>query len=241
MPHTVSRCPRLPVAGLTSMTTLDYPDHLAGVIFLQGCPLRCGYCHNPQMLEPRRAKPDEWAQIEAFLDRRRGLLEGVVFSGGEPTLHANLPLAAARVRALGFRVGLHTAGVYPRRLAALLPWLDWVGLDVKGPVEHFDAIVARPGMAGAHRASLAQLLASDIDFECRTTVHWRDFDLESLRCLALDLAAQGVARYAIQMARTGQCLDEDYAQPVTTAPTATELHDLVHRLRPAFQRLELRE
>ncbi|HSH56558.1 MAG TPA: anaerobic ribonucleoside-triphosphate reductase activating protein [Halomonas sp.] len=241
MPASTPRWPRLPVAGLTPMTTLDYPDHLACVIFLQGCPLRCGYCHNPQMLEPRRAESDEWAEIEAFLDTRRGLLEGVVFSGGEPTLHADLPLAAARVRALGFKVGLHTAGVYPRRLAALLPWLDWVGLDVKGPAEHFDAIVARPGMAGAHRQSLAQLLASDIDFECRTTVHWRDFDSESLRCLALDLAAQGVARYAIQVARTGQCLAEAYAQPVTPAPTTGELHDLVHRLRPAFQRLELRE
>lgn len=235
------RRPCLPVAGLTPVTTLDYPDHLAGVIFLQGCPLRCGYCHNPQMLEPRRAKPGEWAEVEAFLETRRGLLEGVVFSGGEPTLHADLPLAAARVRALGFKVGLHTAGVYPRRLAAMLPHLDWVGLDVKGPDAHFDAIVGRPGMATAHRESLAQLLASGIAFECRTTVHWRDVDLANLRCLALDLAAQGVERYAIQMARTGQCLEEAYAQPVTAAPTTAELHALVHRLRPAFRRLELRE
>lgn len=173
------------------MTTLDYPDHLACVVFLQGCPLRCGYCHNPQMLEPRKAKPDEWAEIEAFLDRRRGLLDGVVLSGGEPMLHADLPLAAARVRALGFRVGLHTAGVYPRRLKALLPWRDWT--------------------------------------------------LASLRDLALSLSAQGVTHYAIQMARPQQCLEEAYTQPVTTAPTTAELHDLVHRLQPAFQYLELRE
>ncbi|WP_017428932.1 anaerobic ribonucleoside-triphosphate reductase activating protein [Vreelandella jeotgali] len=236
-----SRRPQLPVAGLTPMTTLDYPDHLACVVFLQGCPLRCGYCHNPQMLEPRKAKPDEWAEIEAFLDRRRGLLEGVVFSGGEPMLHADLPLAAARVRALGFRVGLHTAGVYPRRLKALLPWLDWVGLDVKGSAENFDVIVGRRGMAAAHRESLAQLLASDVAFECRTTVHWRDWTLASLRDLALSLSAQGVTHYAIQMARPQQCLEEAYTQPVTTAPTTAELHDLVHRLQPAFQHLELRE
>lgn len=236
-----SRWPCLPVAGLTPMTTLDYPDHLAAVIFLQGCPLRCGYCHNPQMLEPSRAKPDEWAEVEAFLETRRGLLEGVVFSGGEPTLHADLPLAAERVRALGFKVGLHTAGVYPRRLAAMLPYLDWVGLDVKGPDALFDAIVGRPGMGAAHRESLTQLLASDVAFECRTTVHWRDINLEDLRCLALDLAAQGVEHYAIQVARTGQCLEAAYARPVTTAPTTTELHALVHHLQPAFRRLELRE
>ena len=232
--------PQLPVAGLTPMTTLDYPDHLASVIFLQGCPLRCGYCHNPQMLEPRRAKPDEWAKIEAFLDTRRGLLEGVVFSGGEPTLHADLPLAAARVRALGFKVGLHTAGVYPRRLSAMLPHLDWVGLDVKGPATQFDAIVGRVGMGAAHQESLAQLLASGITFECRTTIHWRDLDLEDLDGLALDLASQGVERYAIQVARTGQCLDEAYARPVTSAPSTDDLQVLVERLQPAFRRLELR-
>src|SRR5690554_3724262 len=96
MPHPEFNRPRLPVAGLTPMTTLDYPGHLACVVFLQGCPLRCGYCHNPGMLEPRRAAPGEWAEVEAFLTRRRGLLEGIVFSGGEPTLHADLPAAAAR-------------------------------------------------------------------------------------------------------------------------------------------------
>lgn len=241
MPCTELSCPRLPVAGLTPMTTLDYPDHLACVVFLQGCPLRCGYCHNPQMLAPRQADAGEWAEIEAFLDTRRGLLEGVVFSGGEPTLHADLALAVARVRGLGFKVGLHTAGVYPRRLAALLPWLDWVGLDVKGPDAHFDAIVGRPGMGAAHRQSLLLLLESGINFECRTTVHWRDFNLECLQGLALDLASQGVRHYAIQVARTGQCLQEDYALPVTTAPASAELHDLVHHLSSAFQRLELRE
>ncbi|MFY0990060.1 anaerobic ribonucleoside-triphosphate reductase activating protein [Halomonas sp. C05BenzN] len=236
-----SRRPRLPVAGLTPMTTLDYPDHLACVVFLQGCPLRCGYCHNPQMLAPRRGEVREWAGIERFLQRRRGLLEGVVFSGGEPTLHVDLPAAAARVRALGFKVGLHTAGVYPRRLSEMLPYLDWVGLDVKGPGARFDAIVGRPGMADAHAKSLALLLDSGIPFECRTTVHWRDFDLADLNRLALDLAEQGVARYAIQVARTGQCLGEAHARPVTTAPTTAELHDLVKSLQPLFRRLELRE
>jgi pyruvate formate lyase activating enzyme len=232
--------PRLPVAGLTPMTTLDYPDHLACVVFLQGCPLRCGYCHNPQMLPPRRAGPGEWAEVEAFLARRRGLLEGVVLSGGEPTLHADLPAAAARARALGFKVGLHTAGVYPRRLAETLPHLDWVGLDVKGPAGRFDTIVGRPGMGAAHARSLGLLRESGIAFECRTTLHWRDLDLVSLRCLALDLAEQGVARYAIQLARTGQCLEPAYAEPVQNAPTRAELQDLIATLTPAFECLELR-
>ncbi|WP_136065984.1 anaerobic ribonucleoside-triphosphate reductase activating protein [Modicisalibacter radicis] len=240
MTDTATRRPRLPVAGLTAMTTLDYPDHLACVVFLQGCPLRCGYCHNPQMLEPRKAGSEEWAGIEAFLERRQGLLEAVVFSGGEPTLHAGLAEAAERAHALGFKVGLHTAGIYPRRLQALLPWLDWVGLDVKGAATDFDRIVGRPGMAAGHARSLALLLESGIAFECRTTVHWRDFDLASLRRLALDLAERGVARYAIQLARTGQCLDPDYAAPAPGPPGGEALASLLATLRPAFERLELR-
>ncbi|QTF93771.1 anaerobic ribonucleoside-triphosphate reductase activating protein [Halomonas sp. BM-2019] len=241
MPHSDPCLPRLPVAGLTPMTTLDYPDHLACVVFLQGCPLRCGYCHNPGMLAPRRAEPGEWAEVEAFLGKRRGLLDGIVFSGGEPTLHADLPAAAARARALGFKTGLHTAGVYPRRLAEALPHLDWVGLDVKSPAARFDAIVGRrPGLAAAHAKSLKLLLRSGVAFECRTTVHWRDLDLGSLRRLALDLAERGVRRYALQVARTGRCLDPAYARPVPGAPTLGELEALVERLTPAFERLELR-
>lgn len=232
---------RLPVAGLTPMTTLDYPGHLACVIFLQGCPLRCGYCHNPGMLASRRGELGEWAEIEAFLRKRRGLLEGVVFSGGEPTLHAELPTAVERAKALGFKVGLHTAGVYPRRLRALLPWLDWVGLDVKGLTDDIDRIVGRRGMAPPHEHSLALLLNSGIAFECRTTVHWRDFDLERLRRLALDLAERGATHYAIQLARTGQCLDARYAAPVPGAPTTSEVEALISELRPNFQRLTLRQ
>lgn len=237
---------RLPVAGLTPMTTLDYPGHLACVVFLQGCPLRCGYCHNPQMLESRRAKASEWAEIETFLTNRRGLLEGVVFSGGEPTLHPELPDAVSAARAMGFKVGLHTSGVYPRRLAELLAHLDWVGLDVKGlnvrgSVDHFDTIVGRPGLASAHADSLAMLLESNVDLECRTTLHWRDFTLDSLHRLALSLARRGVKHYALQVARTDQCLDPGYSGPQPGTPAPTELRALVDELAPAFDTLVLRE
>ncbi|PXX96398.1 anaerobic ribonucleoside-triphosphate reductase activating protein [Halomonas sp. LBP4] len=230
----------LPVAGLTPMTTLDYPGHLACVVFLQGCPLRCGYCHNPQMLAPRRGDPQEWQAVRDFLARRRSLLEAVVFSGGEPTQHPDLPAAIAQASAMGFKVGLHTAGVYPHRLAELLPWLDWVGLDVKGDAEAFDRICGRPGLQAAHGRSLALLLANGVDLECRTTVHWRDFDLAAVKRLALSLAECGVTRYALQIARPGQSLDGAYAAPVPGAPGMAALDALVESLRPAFESLILR-
>ncbi|PRY73101.1 anaerobic ribonucleoside-triphosphate reductase activating protein [Halomonas ventosae] len=234
------RRPRLPVAGLTALTSLDYPDHLACVVFLQGCPLTCGYCHNPQMLEPRKADPEEWAEIVAFLERRQGLLEGVVFSGGEPTLHPGLAVAVRDVKAMGFKVGLHTAGVYPQRLQALLPWLDWVGLDVKGLAEDFDRIVGRERVWQQHVRSLSLLLEGDTPFECRTTVHWRDFALDDLERLAMTLADCGVRHYALQVARVERCRDPDYCLPVAGAPPREALEALVRRLRQHFESIELR-
>ncbi|WP_227370082.1 anaerobic ribonucleoside-triphosphate reductase activating protein [Halomonas sp. M20] len=232
---------RLPIAGLTPMTTLDHPDHLACVVFLQGCPLRCGYCHNPQMLPSRRGKREEWEKILKFLENRRGLLDSVVFSGGEPTTHADLVAAMKDAKALGFKVGLHTAGVYPRRLETLLPWLDWVGFDVKGHVDDFEHIAGRLGTWPRHAQSLGLLLDSNIDLECRTTIHWRDFDLKAVERLALSLADCGVRRYALQLARTEQCLASAYAEPVVDAPLPEELARLVKRLAPRFDQLTLRE
>jgi len=192
---------RLRVGGLTALTSIDFPGRLAAVVFCQGCPWRCGYCHNPGLLDARQAGALPWARVRAFLRQRRGLLDGVVFSGGEPTLQAALPRALSEVRELGFETALHTGGMYPQRLAALLPRLDWVGLDIKGPWARIDSITGARGGAPRVRASLQHLLASGVAHECRTTWHPGLFGVDALRALADDLAAMGVRRWALQECR----------------------------------------
>ena len=164
----------LSIGGVTAFTTVDYPDHLAAVVFCQGCPWRCQYCHN-QHLQPRRsAEPTRWtwSRLEAFLSDRRGLLEAVVFSGGEPTVQHALPEAMVAVRAMGFLVGLHTAGIYPDRLRAVLPLADWVGLDIKAPFDaRYDRVTGRPHSAARVERSLALVQASGVAYQLRTTVH----------------------------------------------------------------------
>ena len=86
-----ARKPGLRVGGLVPLSTTDYPDHLSAVVFCQGCPWRCAYCHNPHLLPRRSDSEIAWPDVLAFLDRRRGLLDAVVFSGGEPTLQRALP------------------------------------------------------------------------------------------------------------------------------------------------------
>ncbi len=189
------------IGGLQPMTGLDFPGRLAAVLFLQGCPWHCRYCHNPHLLAPQSDALIPFDDVLAFLDRRRGLLDGVVFSGGEPTLQPRLHEAMREVRARGFAVGLHTGGMYPRQLERLLPLLDWVGLDIKAPAAHYDAITQRRNSARNITRSLRLLVDSGIDFECRTTWHPGLFDEDALHALGGELAAAGVRHWALQRCR----------------------------------------
>lgn len=191
----------LVVGGLQPFTTIDYPGALAAVVFVQGCPWRCGYCHNPELLPARGAAGIPWAQVEDFLRRRRGLLDGVVFSGGEPTTQARLPEALAAVRDLGFAAGLHSGGMYPAKLAAALPLLDWVGLDIKALPARYPAITGAPGSGERVWQSLQQLLDGGVACECRTTWHPRLYPEEELLRLAEELADRGVRHWVVQECR----------------------------------------
>lgn len=160
-------------------------------------PLHCGYCHNPELIDPRTEAPLDWADIRAFLQQRRGLLDAVVFSGGEPTLQADLAETLAEVRALGFKVGLHTAGPYPRRLAELLPRLDWIALDIKALPADYPAITGVLGSGEAAWESLRLVLGSGVAHEIRTTVP-PDWSADRLAAVARGLAEAGVRHYAVQ-------------------------------------------
>lgn len=141
----------------------------------------------------------------SFLDSRRGLLDGVVFSGGEPTLQAALQEAMRAVRALGFRTGLHSAGPYPERLASVLPLIDWIGFDIKAPFDDYARITGVPGSGAKARASLQRVLTSGVSLEVRTTVDPTLLDGETVRRLAGELSALGVAHHKIQASRAIGC------------------------------------
>ncbi|TNG01370.1 MAG: anaerobic ribonucleoside-triphosphate reductase activating protein, partial [Gammaproteobacteria bacterium] len=195
------------VGGLTPLTTIDYPGELSAVIFLQGCPWRCGYCHNGHLL-PRADQQDlSWEQIVAFLEDRRGLLDAVVFSGGEPTLQKGLSEAIREVKEMGFKIGLHTAGIYPERFQALLPLLDWVGLDIKASMSDYEKITGVPGSGKRAWQSAEILIKSGVDHEIRTTVHPDLIDEQALIQLTMELGELGVRNYCLQECITHHCLD----------------------------------
>lgn len=220
-PRAAEAAARLPVGGFEKLSTVDWPGQLAAVVFCQGCAWRCGYCHNPHLLPFGCGDLAlAWDEIVAWLVRRRGLLDAVVFSGGEPTWHGALGDAMRQARALGFKIGLHTGGPSPWRLERLLPLLDWIGFDFKAPFADYAKVVGRPDGEAARR-SLELVMAARIPCEIRTTWHPRLLSDDDLRAMADTLAALGRADWVIQRFRTDGCADAALnVHPVGQPPVA---------------------
>ena len=219
---------------MVPLTTLDYPGLLACVLFCQGCAWRCRYCHNPDLIPARGEQEIPWPQVLEFLRRRQGLLQAVVFSGGEATLQGGLVPAMNEARALGYRIGLHSAGIKPEAFAKALDGADWVGFDVKALPEDTQLITRVGGSGAANWCSLDYLLASGVDYECRTTVHWHLIDPLRLLTLARRLSERGVKRYAVQLVRTEQMFDPLLPSLSAHGAALPELWQALRELFPVF-------
>lgn len=187
------------IGGLVGFSAVDWPDRLTATLFLSGCPWRCHYCHNPHL--QARSRTLDWQDVLQFLDSRRGLLDGVVISGGEPLMDTALPTVVQEIRQRGFEVGLHTAGIYPDRLAQILPDLAWIGLDVKTLPEHYDDLTMRRGSWEPVQTCLQLLHDSGSDYECRTTWSASWLDESGLLRLARLLRSMHVSSYSLQRYR----------------------------------------
>lgn len=198
--------PDLPWGGITPFSLTDYPDQISAVLYLKGCPWRCHYCFNAE-LQPFSSKASKVTNEAAadFLLSRKKLLDAVVFSGGEATAHPYLEDWMIWAKTLGYKIGLHTAGIYPGRLERLLPYCDWVGMDIKAPFHDYKKVTQMP--AGGERAlrSVKLILESHVDYEFRTTVHSALLNENDLLDLSAEIAALGGRYYALQKFRSELC------------------------------------
>ena len=164
---------RTMIAGLQKMTLLDYPGKVACTVFLQGCNYACPFCHNSGLL-PFEAEPFmEEAELLAFLEKRKGILDGVCITGGEPTMYPGLENLIRQIKALGYAVKLDTNGSNPKLLRHLAEenLLDYVAMDVKNCPSRYGQTVGMPGVKlAAVEESLRFLIGGGVPYELRTTL-----------------------------------------------------------------------
>ena len=218
------------ISGLQKLTLLDYPGHTACTVFTGGCNYRCPFCHNAELV----LRPGEQPQVPekdffALLDRRRGLLDGVAVTGGEPTLQPDLPDFLRRVRDMGYDVKLDTNGTKPDMLKSLVAekLVQYVAMDVKNsPARYAETAGTEDPALEKVRESAAFLLSGAVPYEFRTTVVRELHTPEDLADIGRWLA--GAKRYFIQ------CFQDsgDLISPGLTPFTRGELEELLAAVKP---------
>ena len=160
------------IGGLHKLSLIDYPGKLSAVIFTRGCNFRCPYCHNPELIESNGGDFIEEDKILSFLDERKGKLDGVVVTGGEPTLQSEIVEFLERIKRLGFLVKLDTNGSYPERIKELIDrkLLDYIAMDIKAPLYKYSRTTLTSIDTERIVESIHLIMNSGIDYEFRTTV-----------------------------------------------------------------------
>ena len=187
------------IAGLQKMTLLDFPQRIACTVFLPGCNLRCPFCHNASLvLRPGEQPMMEQEELLTFLQGRKGKLDGVCITGGEPTLHKDLPELIRSVKNMGFQVKLDTNGSDPEMLSCLLneSLLDYAAMDIKNSPERYCNTCGGVDILPQVKESAKLLMNSKIDYEFRTTVCHPFHDAEAIRSIAQWL--NGAKQYFLQ-------------------------------------------
>lgn len=159
------------IGGLTRVSFIDYPGKISAVIFTIGCNFRCPFCHNPELVD-ETADEMKAEEVLAFLKRRKNLLDAVTITGGEPTLHEDLPDLIRTIKALGYLVKLDSNGTRPWMLRELIAekLVDYIAMDIKSPIERYSGTVGRPVDTAAIAESIALIRSSSVQYEFRTTV-----------------------------------------------------------------------
>lgn len=193
----------LPIYSVTPFTMLDFPDKTACIIWFSGCNMRCGYCHNPQIVKGKGRGSAE--EVLAFLKKRQGLLDGVVLSGGEASAYPGLPHFIKQVRSLGYDVKLDTNGLRPDIIEDFLNqgFLDYIALDYKAPPEKFKKVTGVDKYEAFNKTLDLLCKQKTVPLEVRTTVHTALMDEEDVNHIIHDLDERGYSgTYYVQNFRS---------------------------------------
>jgi len=187
----------LKIARWTATSGDDWPGRTVLTVLMQGCPWSCSSCMHPELRDSLAATSVTWSEVRDVIARSRSGLDGVVFSGGEPTRQDGLADAMEQVRTLGLPVGLHTSGAYPQRLAAVLSLADRVVLEIKAPATRYCTVTGVGASAHKAFASLRLALDAGVDLQVRTVVDPRVLDTWAVEALKENLTTMGVRDHVL--------------------------------------------
>ncbi len=204
------------IAGLQKSSLLDYPEKIAAVVFTCGCNFRCDYCHNPDILTDFRsdAACDEQHMLD-FLNSRKGKLDAVVVSGGEPTLQKDLPEFFKKIKSRGFLTKLDTNGTNPDVVKKLVHkgLVDYIAMDIKAPVEKYHLITNTCTDIEKIKESIDFIMNCGVDYEFRTTVVKSSLDEKDLENIGKTI--KGAKRYYLQKFVATKTLNPAFAFETT--------------------------
>jgi len=231
------------IVGLQKLTLLDFPGKIACTVFLGGCNFRCPFCHNGQLLGAEEEAIMDVEGLMAFLESRRGKLEGVCITGGEPTLQPDLLPLLGRIKGIGYPLKLDTNGYRPDVLRAVLEedLADYVAMDIKNSPERYAETVGLPTVSlAAVEESIRLLMHSSVEYEFRTTVVRQFHDEASVADMGRWLLGLGGGGLVRRMFLQPFVDRETVLRPGLTAPEESEIRAFSEVLRPFCESVQIR-
>lgn len=203
------------IAGLQKSSLIDYPNEIAAVVFTSGCNFRCPFCHNGGLLEDKKSQKITPEEVLDFLKTRQNKLQGVVISGGEPTLHKDLEDFIIKTRGLGFKIKLDTNGSNPNVLIDLVNknLIDYAAMDIKSPLKKYKEATNSNIDTEKIKESIDFLLKGKVDYEFRTTVVKESLSFDDFRIIAQEI--KGAKRYFLQKFISEHAFDETFRDKTT--------------------------
>lgn len=224
--------------GIEKFTLIDYPGRIACMVYTIGCNFRCPYCHNPELVDETTEVRISEREFFDFLETRRGMLEGVVITGGEPTMHEELPRVMRDIKDRGFLVKLDSNGTNPQMLEEAIAekLVDYIAMDMKAPLASYAQAVARPVNIAAIRRSIALIMASGVEYEFRTTIVKSMLSQEDIRQIGEEI--RGARRYVLQKFIPTKLLNPQFLRKVSYSDE--ELKEFQEMLTPYVEHCSIR-
>lgn len=224
------------IGGIQKTSLLDYPGKISAIVFMNGCNFNCGYCHNPDLLYNTEGIYNTDAFFE-FLTKRQGRLDGVVITGGEPTLQKDLIPFIKEIKSRGFLVKLDTNGHRPEILREALNYIDYAAMDIKSPLNKYSLITNCIINKDKILQSIQLLLNSQIDYEFRTTVIKSQLSYDDFKEIAILI--NGAKKYYLQKFEVSGKINDNNLIKETTYSNE-EFEQIKRIMQPYIEKIEIR-